>query len=142
MGNARQFAFWVVLLLLIVALFNLFSGSGNTLQSREIPYSDFVTAVEAGNVSAVTLDGEQVRYRGTDGQDYVTIKPEDATLTDILIQNEIAVTAKSQQESGFQTFFVSLLPILLLIGVWIYFMNRMQGGGKGGAMGFGPRHRG
>ena len=137
MGNARQFAFWVVLLLLIVALFNLFSGSGNTLQSREIPYSDFVTAVEAGNVSAVTLDGEQVRYRGTDGQDYVTIKPEDATLTDILIQNEIAVTAKSQQESGFQTFFVSLLPILLLIGVWIYFMNRMQGGGKGGAMGFG-----
>ncbi|MGC0222860.1 ATP-dependent zinc metalloprotease FtsH [Pseudooceanicola nitratireducens] len=137
MGNARQFAFWVVLLLLIVALFNLFSGSGNTLQSREIPYSDFVTAVEAGNVSSVTLDGEQVRYRGSDGQDYVTIKPDDSDLTDKLIDANIPVTAKSQEESGFQTFLVSLLPILLLIGVWIYFMNRMQGGGKGGAMGFG-----
>ncbi|MEC7297919.1 MAG: ATP-dependent zinc metalloprotease FtsH [Pseudomonadota bacterium] len=137
MGNARQFAFWVVLLLLIVALFNLFSGSGNTLQSREIPYSDFVTAVESGNVSSVTLDGEQVRYRGSDGQDYVTIKPDDSDLTDKLIDANIPVTAKSQEESGFQTFLVSLLPILLLIGVWIYFMNRMQGGGKGGAMGFG-----
>jgi cell division protease FtsH len=137
LGNARQFAFWVVLLLLIVALFNLFSGSGNTLQSREIPYSDFVTAVEAGNVSSVTLDGEQVRYRGSDGQDYVTIKPDDSDLTDKLIDANIPVTAKSQEESGFQTFLVSLLPILLLIGVWIYFMNRMQGGGKGGAMGFG-----
>ena len=137
MGNARQFAFWVVLLLLIVALFNLFSGSGNTLQSREIPYSDFVTAVEAGNVSSVTLDGEQVRYRGSDGQDYVTIKPDDSDLTDKLIDANIPVTAKSQEESGFQTFLVSLLPILLLIGVWIYFINRMQGGGKGGAMGFG-----
>ena len=137
MGNARQFAFWVVLMLLVLALFNLFSGSGNTLQSREIPYSDFVTAVEAGNVSSVTLDGEQVRYRGSDGQDYVTIKPDDSDLTDKLIDANIPVTAKSQEESGFQTFLVSLLPILLLIGVWIYFMNRMQGGGKGGAMGFG-----
>lgn len=137
MGNARQFAFWVVLLLLIVALFNLFSGSGSTLQSREIPYSEFVRSVEAGDVSSVTLDGEQVRYRGKDGQDYVTIKPEDAEVTQTLIANDIPVSAKSQEESGFQAFIVSLLPILLLIGVWIYFMNRMQGGGKGGAMGFG-----
>ena len=137
MGNARQFAFWVVLLLLIVALFNLFSGSGNTLQSREIPYSEFVRSVEAGDVSSVTLDGEQVRYRGKDGQEYVTIKPEDAEVTQTLISNGIPVAAKSQEESGFQAFIVSLLPILLLIGVWIYFMNRMQGGGKGGAMGFG-----
>ncbi|MGI3170534.1 ATP-dependent zinc metalloprotease FtsH [Pseudooceanicola sp. C21-150M6] len=137
MGNARQFAFWVVLLLLIVALFNLFSGTGSTLQSREIAYSEFIRNVEAGNVSSVTLDGEQVRYRGTDGQDYVTIKPDDAELTNTLIANNIPVSAKSQEESGFQAFIVSLLPILLLIGVWIYFMNRMQGGGKGGAMGFG-----
>ena len=137
MGNARQFAFWVVLLLLIVALFNLFSGSGNTLQSREIPYSEFVQSVEDGSVSSATLDGEQVRYRGTDGNDYVTIRPDDAKLTDMLIDNDIPVSAKSQEESGFQSFIISLLPILLLIGVWIYFMNRMQGGGKGGAMGFG-----
>ena len=137
MGTARNIAFWVVLLLLIVALFNLFSGTGNTLQSREIAYSEFVQSVEAGNVSQVTLDGEQVRFRGSDGKDYVTIKPEDAEITKLLIDHNIRVAAKSQEESGFQAFIVSLLPILLLIGVWIYFMNRMQGGGKGGAMGFG-----
>ena len=137
MGNARNIAFWVVLFLLILALFNLFSGSGSTLQSREISYSDFVTAVEEGTVSNATLDGEQVRFRGTDGQDYVTIKPGDAEVTDLLIDNEIPVKAEQQQQSGFQTFILSLLPFLLLIGVWIYFMNRMQGGGKGGAMGFG-----
>ncbi len=136
MGNARNIAFWVVLFLLILALFNLFGGSGNTLQSREISYSEFVSAVEDGSVSNVTLDGEQVRFRrGT--EDFVTIKPEDAEVTDLLIANEIPVRAEQQQQSGFQTFLVSLLPFLLLIGVWIYFMNRMQGGGKGGAMGFG-----
>jgi cell division protease FtsH len=137
LGNARNIAFWLVLFLLILALFNLFSGSGNTLQSRAVPYSDFVAAVDSGGVSQVTLDGETVRYRGSDGQDYATIKPEDAEITQRLIDAGIPVKAESQQQSGFQTFIVSLLPFLLLIGVWIYFMNRMQGGGKGGAMGFG-----
>ncbi|KGM89702.1 membrane protease FtsH catalytic subunit [Roseovarius mucosus DSM 17069] len=137
MGNARNIAFWLVLFLLILALFNLFSGSGNTLQSRAVPYSEFVAAVDSGGVSQVTLDGETVRYRGSDGQDYATIKPEDAEITQRLIDAGIPVKAESQQQSGFQTFIVSLLPFLLLIGVWIYFMNRMQGGGKGGAMGFG-----
>ncbi len=137
MGNARNIAFWVVLFLLILALFNIFSGGGNTLQSREISYSDFVSAVENDTVSSVTLDGEQVRFRSTDGQDYVAIKPEDATVTDLLIGNDVPIRAEQQQQSGFQSFLLSLLPFLLLIGVWIYFMNRMQGGGKGGAMGFG-----
>ncbi len=137
MGNARNIAFWVVLFLLILALFNLFSGSGSTMQNREISYSDFVTSVEAGDVSQVTLDGEQVRFRGGDGQDYVTIKPEDAEITTLLIDNDIPVRAEQQQQSGFQAFLISLLPFLLLIGVWIYFMNRMQGRGGGGAMGFG-----
>ncbi|MEP2641961.1 ATP-dependent zinc metalloprotease FtsH [Roseobacter sp.] len=137
MGNARNIAFWVVLFLLILALFNLFSGPGSTLQSREISYSEFVNAVESGDISNVTLDGEQVRFRQADGTDYVAIKPEDAEITSLLIENNIAVRAEQQQQSGFQTFLMSLLPFLLLIGVWIYFMNRMQGGGKGGAMGFG-----
>ena len=137
MGNARNIAFWVILFLLILALFNLFSGSGGTLQSREIPYSDFVTSVESGDVSQATVDGEQVRFRGADGQDYVTIKPEDAEVTRLLTDNNVPFRAEQQQQSGFQSFIVSLLPFLLLIGVWVYFMNRMQGGGKGGAMGFG-----
>ena len=137
MGNARNIAFWLVLFLLILALFNLFSGAGSTLQSKPVSYSEFVAAVKDEKVTNVTLDGESVRFRGSDGQDYVTIKPDDAEITQTLIDNNIPVTAESQQQSGFQTFLVSLLPFLLLIGVWIYFMNRMQGGGKGGAMGFG-----
>ncbi|MBO9451577.1 ATP-dependent zinc metalloprotease FtsH [Tropicibacter sp. R16_0] len=137
MGNARNIAFWVVLFLLILALFNLFSGSGGTLQSQERTYSDFVSAVESGEVSQVTLDGEQVRYRTADGKDYVTIKPGDAEVTTLLINNDVPVRAEKQQQSGFQSFIITLLPFLLLIGVWVYFMNRMQGGGKGGAMGFG-----
>ena len=137
MGNARNIAFWVVLFLLILALFNLFSGGGNTLQSREMSYSEFVAAVEDGRVNQVTLDGEQVRFRGEDGKDYFVIRPEDAKVTDLLIEKDIPVKAESQEQSGFQTFILSLLPFLLLIGVWIYFMNRMQGGRGGGAMGFG-----
>ncbi|MEC8292093.1 MAG: ATP-dependent zinc metalloprotease FtsH [Pseudomonadota bacterium] len=137
MGNAKNIAFWVVLFLLVLALFNLFSGSGSSLQNNAIPYSEFVQAVDEDKVSSVTLDGESVRFRGTDGRDYVTIKPDDAEVTKMLIAENIPVTAESQQQSGFQTFILSLLPFLLLIGVWIYFMNRMQGGGKGGAMGFG-----
>ncbi len=137
MGNARNIAFWVVLFLLILALFNLFSGSGSTMQSRERTYSDFVSAVEAGQVSTVTLDGEQVRFTTSDGQSYVTIKPGDAEVTSMLIENNIPVRAEKQEQSGFQSFLITLLPFLLLIGVWVYFMNRMQGGGKGGAMGFG-----
>jgi len=137
LGNARNIAFWVVLFLLILALFNLFNGSGGTLQSREISYSDFVSAVKADEVTQATLDGEQIRFRGTDNQDYVTIKPEDASVTQLLIENNIPIRAEKQQQSLFQSFLITLLPFLLLIGVWVYFMNRMQGGGKGGAMGFG-----
>ncbi|HAM91437.1 MAG TPA: cell division protein FtsH, partial [Rhodobacteraceae bacterium] len=65
------------------------------------------------------------------------IKPADAQITQLLIDNNVTVRAEQQQQSGFQTFILSLLPFLLLIGVWVYFMNRMQGGGRGGAMGFG-----
>ncbi len=137
MGNARNIAFWVVLFLLILALFNLFSGPGGTLQSNERTYSDFVSAVDAGDVKNVTLDGEQIRYSTNSGGNFVTIKPGDAEVTKLLIEKDIPVRAEKQQQSGFQSFLITLLPFLLLIGVWVYFMNRMQGGGKGGAMGFG-----
>ena len=137
MGNARNIAFWVVLFLLILALFNLFSGGQSTMSSRSISYSDFVEAVDAGEVSSVTLDGERVMFRGADGNDYVTIRPEGADITDKLIEENITVNARPQEQSGFTTVLMTFLPFIILIGVWIYFMNRMQGGGRGGAMGFG-----
>ena len=137
MGNARNIAFWVVLFLLILALFNLFSGGQSAMSSRSISYSDFVAAVEAGDVTNVTLDGEKIMFRGNDGQDYVTIRPEGSEIADRLIEQNVTVNAKPQEQSGFTTILMTFLPFLLLIGVWIYFMNRMQGGGRGGAMGFG-----
>ena len=137
MGNARNIAFWVVLFLLILALFNLFSGGQSTMSSRSISYSEFVQAVDAGEVHSVTLDGEKALIRGTDGKDYVTIIPQGTDITGELIGNNVAVTARPQEQSGFTTLLMTFLPFLLLIGVWIYFMNRMQGGGRGGAMGFG-----
>ena len=137
MGNARNIVFWVVLFLLVLTLFNLFSGGASTGMSNSKSYSEFVSAVEGNSVQSVTLDGEQVRYRGTDGRDYVTIKPQDAEITNLLIAQDIPVTAQSQEQSLLSGFLLSLLPFVLLIGVWVYFMNRMQGGGKGGAMGFG-----
>jgi len=137
LGNARNIAFWVVLFLLILALFNLFSGGQSAVNSRSVSYSEFVRAVEDGEVKAVTLDGERVLFRSADGQDYVTIRPEGAEITERLIANDVVVNAKPQEQSGLASIIISFLPFLLLIGVWIYFMNRMQGGGRGGAMGFG-----
>ena len=137
MGNTRNVVFWVVLFLLVLALFNLFSGNTENAMSNAKSYSEFVTAVEGGNVAQATLDGEQVRYRGTDGKDYVTIMPWDAKVTDMLLAQDVPVVAKAQQQSGFSSFLLTIAPVILLIGVWIYMMNRMQGGGKGGAMGFG-----
>jgi cell division protease FtsH len=136
-GNARNIAFWVVLFVLILALFNLFSGGQSTMSSRTISYSDFIERVDSGAVSSVTLDGEQVLIRGNDGSQYVAIKPQGEEITDRLIAANVEVRAEAQEQSGFFSLLSLWLPFLVLIGIWIFFMNRMQGGGKGGAMGFG-----
>ncbi len=75
--------------------------------------------------------------RARDGSQYVTIKPEGEVLTDRLIGKGVEVKAEAQEQSGFLSVLGIWLPFLVLIGVWIFFMNRMQGGGRGGAMGFG-----
>ena len=137
MNNIRNIAFWVVLFVLVLALFNLFSGNQSTMNSRTITYSDFIERVEKGEVASVVLDGEQVLIRGTDGQQYVTVKPESEEITEKLIANDVEVKVERQQQSGFFSILSLWLPFLVLIGIWIFFMNRMQGGGKGGALGFG-----
>ncbi len=137
MGNARNVAFWVVLFLLILALFNLFSGSQSTMSSRTMNYSDFVEAVDNGEVQSVTLDGERIIFREANGNEYVTTQPEGSDITKLLIEKDVSVKVIPQEQSGFTTLLMTFLPFIILIGVWIYFMNRMQGGGRGGAMGFG-----
>ncbi len=137
MGNARNIAFWVILFLLILVLFQLFSGGSTTTSGTGVSYTEFMQRVESGKVAQVTLDGERVLVTGTDGNHYTTIAPGDAALTDALVAKGVDVSARPQQQSGFVSILMTFLPFVLLIGVWIYFMNRMQGGGRGGAMGFG-----
>ena len=137
MGNARNIAFWVVLFLLILALFNLFSGGQNSLGNSEVAYSDFVRQVENGQVQSAEMDGERVAFRGNDGSTSYTIVPQDTDITTMLIEADVPFKAQPQEQSGLTTVIMTFLPFLILIGVWIYFMNRMQGGGRGGAMGFG-----
>jgi len=137
LGNARNIAFWVVLFLLVLALFNLFSGGQSTMASNEVAYSDFVDQVDDGEVSSAEIDGERVIFRRSDGSTSFTIVPPDTDVTATLIQGQVAFSAEPQEQSGFATVLMTFLPFIILIGVWIYFMNRMQGGGRGGAMGFG-----
>ncbi|WP_424939565.1 ATP-dependent zinc metalloprotease FtsH [Aliiroseovarius sp. S253] len=137
MGNARNFAFWIVLFVLILALFNLFSNGQSGLASSQATYSEFIAAVEGDNVKSVTLDGEKLVYQAADGKIYQTVVPRDAAVTDFLISEGVEVTAEPQQQSGFMSIVTLLLPVALLIGFWFFMMNRMQGRGGGGAMGFG-----
>ena len=137
MGNARNIAFWVVLFVLILALFSLFSNQQGAMNTRQTSYSEFISRVDKGEVTNVILDGEKVTFQAKDGQRFTTIKPESDEIADRLISHNISVDVKPQEQSGFQALLMSFLPFILLIGVWIFFMNRMQGGGRGGAMGFG-----
>ena len=141
MGNARNIAFWVVLFLLILALFNLFGNGQSTMNSRTLNYSDFIQKVEENGVKSVIIDGEQLQVQTTDGTNWVTIKPQgeqlNENLVEMLIKKGVAVKAERQEQSGFFSILSLWLPFLVLIGIWIFFMNRMQGGGRGGAMGFG-----
>jgi cell division protease FtsH len=140
-GNARNIAFWVVLLILVMALFQLFSGNQTTMSSRSLSYSEFIERVDAGQVQSVTLDGERIVIRSSDGNTYVAIKPQGEAVTGALmtrlIDKGVSVAAEPQAQSGFMSLLSLWLPFIILIGIWLFFMNRMQGGGRGGAMGFG-----
>ncbi|HEY0275471.1 MAG TPA: ATP-dependent zinc metalloprotease FtsH [Paenirhodobacter sp.] len=137
MGNARNLAFWAVLFLLILALFNLFGDGQSTAGSRQVAYSDFISAANKGDVKSAQIDGEDVRYQTTDGTTYSTVKPVSDPIAETLISKGVTVNVVKQQQSGFMSLIGVWLPFIVMIGIWIFFMNRMQGGGKGGAMGFG-----
>jgi len=136
MKNFRNIAFWLVLFFLLVALFNAFNG--NTIKSKkEVPFSQFLEQVGSGQVSEVILDGEIVHVRGVDGTKYQVVQPLGTNLIEVLSRSNVEVRALKQEKSGFMSAISVWLPFILLIGVWLYLMNRMQGGGRGGAMSFG-----
>ncbi len=129
---------WVVIGLTAILLVNLF----NQKPESRLPmtYSQFWTSVENGNIRKVTIQGDKVLGFSSDGQPFTTVTPDDTDLIPMLRKSGVDISVKEpDQESLWVSIFISWFPMLLLIGVWVFFMRQMQMGGKGGggALGFG-----
>jgi len=134
----KNLALWVVIGLLVFALFNLFQGSSGRAPHNALAFSDFVVAVKSGEVNNVKIQGNAISGNFRDGRPFQTYAPDDPNLVKTLSDQGVKITAAPSDE-GSPTLFsilISWFPMLLLIGVWIFFMRQMQSGG-GKAMGFG-----
>jgi cell division protease FtsH len=136
----RNFAIWVIICLLLIALFNLFQNPGRALRSNEISYSDLLDEVEKGNIEKVTISGNRIRgtSRAGDAREFTSYSPDDPSLIDRLRKKDVKISVKAMEDDSptLLNILVSWFPMLLLIGVWVFFMRQMQSGG-GRAMGFG-----
>ena len=134
----KNLALWIIIGLLLVALFNLFqSGSGSGPQSS-LPYSDFLRYVDSGRINDVVIEGQEITGHYDSGNSFRTFAPDDPNLVSRLTEAGVRVTAQPDESNmpGLLSILLSWLPMLLLIGIWIFFMRQMQSGG-GKAMGFG-----
>jgi membrane protease FtsH catalytic subunit (EC 3.4.24.-) len=131
-------AFWVIIALLVFALFNLFQNSTPRGALQSITYSDFLSEVESGEVREVTLKGHTINGVLRDGRTITTYAPADDSLIERLQKANVRITAQPEDDGSptIWSVLISWFPMLLLIGVWIFFMRQMQAGG-GKAMGFG-----
>ena len=128
----KNVAVWLVIALVLMTVFNQFSGGQRSVTTVE--YSQFLDDVKLGTVARVTIDGRVLRVEKADGERYVVHSPSDPWMVSDLLKAGVAVEAKPEDEpSVLMNIFVSWFPMLLLIGVWIFFMRQMQGGGRGGA---------
>src|SRR4051812_17597058 len=129
---------WAIILVCVVALFNLFQSATPRNASREIYFSDFMAAVERSEIQDVTIQGSNISGSFKSGGDFRTYAPEDPGLVPTLREHSVTIKAvpRSDNELSFWGVIISWFPMLLLIGVWIFFMRQMQSGG-GKAMGFG-----
>ena len=131
----KNVALWLVISLVFVMVYHLFNQP-KTVQT-EIIYSDFLSNVDKGQVAEVTIQGDNISGRLTSGTLFRTYAPKDAGVILLLKDKGVRISAKPADDSPWYiTLLVSWLPMLLLIGVWIFFMRQMQGGG-GKAMAFG-----
>ena len=137
MGNFRNFAVWVIIAMLLIALFNLFQQPGQTVRSSEKTYSEFISDVDSGAVKSVTITGDQISGISSDGKSFKTFAPNDPNLITTLRDKGVNIRVEpAQSEGALSSFLLSWFPILLMLGVWIFFMRQMQAG-SGKAMGFG-----
>ena len=135
---SKNIILWIIIGLLLIALFNLFQGNSSNRAASEISFSDFIAAAESGNVAEVHISGNNVKGYFDDGRPFSTYSPDYPSLVDKLNQNGVKITAEPSTTTmhPILSVLLSWFPMLLLIGVWIFFMRQMQSGG-GKAMGFG-----
>ena len=133
----KNLSMWLVIGLTMILLFNLFNKPQGNISS--LTYSEFMAKIENKSINRVRIDGDTISGTLQDGRPFKTIYPvTDAELIPLLREAGVDITVKEgQKENWLMTIFVSWFPMLLLIGVWIFFMRQMQGGGKGGALSFG-----
>ena len=126
---------WLFIILLILFLFNIYHKPRK--QFENVSFSDFSESVNSNQISSVTIQGKNISGTYKDGREFKTYAPDDPDLVKTMQQHRVKISAKPDDESGiWQSIFVSWFPMLLLIGVWIFFMRQMQAGG-GKALAFG-----
>ena len=139
---AKNLLTWAIIAIVLVSIFNHYASVGTVPDS--LSYSEFLNNVKNGQVAQVHIQsnaaGNNITGSGVDGSEFKTFGPPDPRLVDDLVENRVELTAEPPAErSVFVDLILGVAPILLLIGVWVYFMRQMQGGGAGGrgAMSFG-----
>jgi cell division protease FtsH len=137
-ANLRNFALWVIIVLLLLALFTLFQNPGQRVASQDIAFSQLLTEVDANRVRDVVIQGPEINGTFTNGSTFHTYAPSDPTLVKRLYDSKVSITAKPPGDNvpWFVSLLVSWLPFIALIGVWVFLSRQMQGG-AGKAMGFG-----
>ncbi|HUJ48045.1 MAG TPA: ATP-dependent zinc metalloprotease FtsH [Rhizomicrobium sp.] len=139
MNNLRNLALWIIIALLLVALFNMFQGTGSHQNTSQMSFSQFNEDVNQGLVKKVTVQGDQITGELSSGQQFTTtVPPNESQINERMLQHKVDVTAKAPDDGmpTLMSILINWFPMLLLIGVWIWVMRQMQAGG-GRAMGFG-----
>jgi len=134
----KSIGIWLVVALVLMTVFNQFNTHQASGSQAQMDYSQFLEEVRQGHISKVTIEGRTLKALTNDGKHISSYAPQDLWLVSDLIKNGVKIEAKPEEEpSMLMNILVSWFPMLLLIGVWIFFMRQMQGGGKGGAFSFG-----
>ena len=134
---AKNVGIWLVIALVLMTVFQQFSNK--QASAGAVTYSQFMDEVKQGQVKSAYIDGRTIRWTTGDGKKYTTYSPGgDLWMVSDLLKYGVNIEAKADEEpSVLMNIFISWFPMLLLIGVWIFFMRQMQGGGRGGAFSFG-----
>jgi len=128
---AKSIAIWLAVALVLMMVFNQFGNQSKT--DSQMVYSQFMQEVKDGRIAKVQIDGRVVHGKTQEGKEFSTYAPNDLWMVNDLLKYNVIVEAKpEQQRSVLLEIFMSWFPMILLIGVWIFFMRQMQGGGKGG----------